>query len=82
MQDDDLSVFQMRRHGFGNIRMGGRRQNDHDDLHLSDRLADVGCDQCQFAESMRTAFGAFQFDAAALFDDLHMFGCAVDKVRP
>ena len=81
MEDHDLAVFQMRRNGLGNIPVRGRGQNDHDDFHLLDRFPNIGCDQSQLAKPMWTAFGTFQFDAAAFFDDFHMVGCAVEQIN-
>jgi hypothetical protein len=72
-RDEDLSAFQMRRYGFGDIPVGRGGQNDHDDLHLFDRLREVGSNYSQPPKSMRAAGRAFQLDAAALLDHIHMF---------
>jgi hypothetical protein len=53
---------------------GGRRQHNHDDFHAFDGVADLDRDPCQFAETMRRAFVAIQFDATAFFDDFNMAG--------
>ncbi len=55
-------------------------QDDLNHLGMFGRLADIGCDLSKFGKAVWTDFlVVFQFDTAALFDDLHMGGRTVEE---
>lgn len=81
MQNNNLPIAQVRRHGACHFCVRRGWDDDHCHIATIKRLFHVRCDQRKLTETARTGFARFQFDAATLPYGFDVFGSAIVERR-
>ena len=84
VEDDDLAVYQVRRHRLGQPRVTGGRDDDHDDVRALDCLLDVGCGKSDGAHTARYLFPIMRdhLDCPTASHGLQVLWSSVEELHP